>query len=278
MALARIPRRLSRSVRLLPRRLTAASRPLPDFVIIGAQKAGTTSVFNYLGEHPDIVLSRKKEVHYFDLNFRRSPSWYRSHFPTEFDRKAGARQAVSGEATPYYLLHPLAPARMAATMPEIRVVVLLRNPVDRAYSHYQHEVDFNRETLSFEDAIGSEDARLSGEIERMIRGQDSEEFRRHSYLARGRYAEQLENWFGHLNRQQVLIGTTEFLQSDPQTFYSEVLRFLHLDDRPLASFPRHFSRSYLDMSPQTRDQLLEYFRPYNEKLYSLIDIDVDWNR
>ena len=278
MALPTFLRPAARRARLLPRRLTASFRPFPDFVIIGAQKSGTSSLFAYLAEHPDVVASVKKEVHYFDMNYRRGPNWYRAHFPSEAEREVGGRHALSGEATPYYLFHPLAPQRLAATLPEARLVVLLRNPVDRAHSHYQHEVRFGREDLSFDEAIAAEPSRTAGERERLAGDNryHSEEIRRHAYLARGRYAEQLEDWFAHFDQEQILILGTEAFHDEPEAVYSEVLRFLQLDDHQLNSYPRHLAGSYSDMRGETRAQLIEYFRPYNEKLYGMTNMRYNW--
>jgi hypothetical protein len=147
--------------------LTRGMRLLPDFIIIGGQRCGTTSLFNYLTQHPDVFPSCPKEVHYFSIHYHKGVNWYRSHFPLVMQKsyveRGHDRRFVAGEATPYYIAHPHAPQRIAETVPEAKLIVLLRNPVDRAYSHYHYEVKNGLETLSFAEAIDREDERLAGE-------------------------------------------------------------------------------------------------------------------
>ncbi len=125
------------------RRLTSGSRRLPDFIILGAQRAGTSSLYYYLSQHPQILPAVRKELHFFDDHYRRGLGWYRSQFPTR-----GARGTITGEATPYYLSHPHAPARIQRLLPQARLIVLLRNPVERAISHYFFEVSHQREVVA----------------------------------------------------------------------------------------------------------------------------------
>ena len=171
-------------------RATARWRPLPDFLVIGAQKAGTTALYAYLRWHPQITGPSWKEVSFFDRHWWRGEGWYRGQFPL----RSGGR--LVGEASPSYLFHPLAPERVHALLPGVKLVALLRDPVARAYSHYQHEVALGREPLSFEDALAAEDERTRGEVERLVA--DPRAFSRawwdHTYASRGLYADQLERW------------------------------------------------------------------------------------
>src|SRR6187200_1451927 len=141
---------------------TARGRPLPDFLVIGAQKAGTTALYAYLRWHPGITGPSWKEVSFFDRHWWRGEAWYRGQFPL----RAGGR--LVGEASPSYLFHPLAPERARSLVPDAKLIALVRNPVDRAYSQYQHAVALGREPLSFEDALAAEDERLVGEVERLL--------------------------------------------------------------------------------------------------------------
>ncbi|HEV2894458.1 MAG TPA: sulfotransferase, partial [Actinomycetota bacterium] len=154
-------------------RPTAGLRLLPDYLIIGAQRAGTTSLHRYLIQHPGVRTTlRTKGVHFFDTAYGRGMSWYASRFPTKLTAWYVARrhgvELRTGEASPYYLFHPHVPARVAEHLPQVRLIALLRDPVGRAYSHYQHEVARGFETLSFEEAIEAEPARLAGETQRML--------------------------------------------------------------------------------------------------------------
>ena len=139
---------------------------LPDFFIIGAKKCGTTFLYHLLGQHPHVEAAKKKEIHYFDHHFSKGNDWYRSHFPPPTWKEG--RRSITGESSPYYLFHPHAARRMAGVVPRARLIVLLRNPVDRAYSHYHQEAGRGHEPLTFEEAIEAEEARLRGERDRML--------------------------------------------------------------------------------------------------------------
>lgn len=131
-------------------------RSLPDFLVVGAQRAGTTSLHEWLSSHPDVTASSRKELHFFDTG-RRSPNWYRSQFPIR--NRRGSRPLLV-ESTPRYLVHPLAPQRIHALLPDVQLLILLRNPVDRALSAYRMAVLNGRESLGLMDALRARDARL----------------------------------------------------------------------------------------------------------------------
>ncbi|HEY9295730.1 MAG TPA: sulfotransferase domain-containing protein, partial [Phormidium sp.] len=162
----------------------------PDFIIIGAQKCGTTSLYEYLIQHPQILAASKKEVHFFDLNFAKGVDWYRQQF------KPVSQKSITGEASPYYIFHPLVPQRIYQLFPQVKLIVLLRNPVERAISHYYHEVRLGFEDLGLEDAIAQEPARLEGETAKILADETyySYNHQHYTYLSRGVYVEQLNNW------------------------------------------------------------------------------------
>ena len=247
-------------------------RALPDAVILGAQKCGTSSLQGYLVQHPGVIAPLRKEVHYFDLNRGQGEAWYRAHF---------GRQGEPGlniDASPYYLFHPAVPARMHSLLPEAKLIVLLRDPVRRAYSHYWHERDKGRESLSFEDAIAAEPARLglseaqlaSGEIE------VSREHQLHSYLARGRYAEQLERWFAVYPRERVLVLRFEDFVGAPLAGLNRTLEFLGLSPMAQLDLEARNTREYPPMSDQAAAQLREYYAPYNRRLDALLGREMGW--
>jgi hypothetical protein len=171
---------------------------LPDFIIIGAQRCGTTSLYNYLTQHPLILSALRKEVHYFDNNFHKGVSWYQAFFPLISLRNGYAKilsidnSHLTGEATPYYLFHPLTPKRIAGLLPQVKLIVILRNPVDRAYSHFLHATRMGFETLSFKEAIAREAERVAAEEARLLDDQSyySFEHQRFSYIHRGIYHRQ----------------------------------------------------------------------------------------
>jgi hypothetical protein len=254
-------------------RLTARRRPLPDFLVIGAQKAGTTALYAYLRWHPGIAGPSWKEVSFFDRHWWRGEAWYRGQFPL----RAGER--LVGEASPSYLFHPLAPERARSLVPGAKLVALLRDPVDRAYSQYQHEVALGREPLSFEDALAAEDERLVGEVERLIA--DSRAFSRawwdHTYTARGRYAEQLERWLEAFPSEQLLVVRTEELGERPAETYASILAFLGAEPHELPDYPRVFDRDYEPMRAETRAALAATFAEPNRRLEALLGRELGWS-
>jgi len=259
---------------------TSAVRPLPNFLIVGAQKAGTTALYAYLREHPAVLGPPWKEVSFFDRHFWRGDGWYRGNFPSSlrlhWARRAGVEPLV-GEASPSYLFHPLAPERVARLIPGARLIALVRNPVDRAFSHYQHEVALGREPLPFEQALEQEEARLEGELERMHDPRYfSHAWWNFTYLSRGRYAEQLERWLEFFPREQLLVVPSDDLLDRPRETYREVLDFIGAPPHDLDKYPRIFSRDYAPMDPQTRASLRDYYAEPNRRLYELLGRDLGW--
>jgi hypothetical protein len=253
---------------------TSPFRPLPDFLVLGAQKAGTTALYEYLRRHPQITGPSWKEVSFFDRHWARGASWYRGNFPN----LARTRGKIVGEASPSYVFHPLAPQRVQELVPDARLVVLVRNPVDRALSHYNHEIALGREPLSFEDALDAEDERLRGEGERMAADPRyfSREWWSHTYKARGRYAEQLERWFAVFPREQLLVLSSDELGSEPARAHTQVLEFLGAPSQRLDSYPGVNARYTAPMNPDPRERLAAEFEEPNRRLYELLGRDLGW--
>ncbi len=266
--------RVRRSGEHLLRLASAADRPLPDFLIVGAQKAGTTSLHSYLCEHSRVPAPAKKEVHFFDNEFHRGTDWYRAHF----QRCKGAG-ILSGESTPYYLFHPLAAERAADVLPDCRLIVLLRNPVDRAFSHHNHERALGFEGLDFEAAIAVEPQRLAGEEERLVREPRHRSFahQHHSYLRRGRYAEQLERWLESFGRERLLVLSAEDLFAEPGRIVAEAQEFLGLAPEAPADLSARNARAYAPIDEGTRADLRAVFEPHNRRLYELVGRDFGWD-
>jgi Sulfotransferase domain len=254
--------------------VTSPFRPLPDFLVLGAQKAGTTALYEYLRRHPQISGPSWKEVSFFDRHWARGESWYRGNFPNV----ARTRGKHVGEASPSYVFHPLAPQRVEEVVPEARLIVLVRNPVDRALSQYNHEVALGREPLPFEEALDAEEERLRGEQERMAADPRyfSREWWSHTYKARGRYAEQLERWLAVFPREQLLVLPSDDLGSDPARTHAQVLEFLGASPQRLDSYPRVYEREYEPMKPETRERLAAEFEEPNRRLYELLGRDLGW--
>lgn len=264
------------------RLLTSPLRQLPDFLIAGAMKCGTTSLYNYLGQHPEIAKARKKELHFFDWHYQRGLRWYRSQFPLALPGRwagPGGGGIRTGEASTDYLFHPRAPERIAATLPEVRLIALLRNPVDRAYSHYHHVRKQGAEPLSFEDALAAEPQRLAGELDRLAAdpAYPGDAYRRYSYLARGAYADGVERALNVLPRHQLLVVRSEDLFEEAAGAMAGVLAFLGLAEVALPSYPRLYAGSYRPMAGDTRAELIEHFRPHNRRLGELLGQELAWD-
>jgi hypothetical protein len=277
-----IPRGLRRAIKpavYFYRSLTAGARMLPDFLIVGAQRSGTTYLYDSLSRHPDIAPALTKEVHFFDVWFGRGLAWYRSFFPMHLARQVRRRPLLTGEASPYYLFHPHAARRAATTLPQLRLMALLRNPADRAYSHYQHSVRRGAENLSFEEAIAREPERLAGEEAKLQHdeGYISYNHQNYSYLARGVYVDQLARWLDAFPPDQLLVVPSERLYVAAQAEIGRVLAFLGLPPNLPESYRRPRSPGYPPMDAATRRELLDYFAPHNRRLYDLLGRSFDWD-
>lgn len=260
------------------RHRSAGERMLPGFLLVGAQKAGTSSLFEYITRHPQVLAPYRKEVHFFDNTWERGEGWYRAFFPPAADagRITGA---VTGEASPYYLFDPRVPERAHAMLPEARIIALLRNPVDRAYSQYEHSRRKGLETRSFDAAVEEELRDLPAEVERMRRDPHyrSGLHQHRAYLARGCYAEQLEGWARWYLRDRILVLRSEDLFSDPIAVYTRVLEFLGLVPFELPRYDVYNSHGYRSrMSPRMRDFLEAYYAPHNERLREWTGGEVTW--
>jgi len=259
-------------------------RTLPDFLVIGTQRGGTTSLYSYLVRHPDVSGALlAKEVHYFDLGFDREQSWYRRFFPTEGARRrhleATGRRLLVGEASPYYLFHPAVPERVAATLPDVRLIVMLRDPVERAFSHWRHEVELGCETRSFEEAIALEARRTAGEAERLASSPTYQSFahQHFTYVARGEYADQLTRWFERFPRDRFLFIGSERFFADPGGELARVHGFLGLAPSSLDRYEAFNASSGADLDPGVRRLLRDHFGPHNERLFELLDFRFDWS-
>ena len=206
---------------------------LPDFLGIGTQKGGTTYLHGLLQQHPQVYLAHPKELHYFSLHHHRGLEWYGHHFDS------ATADLCCGEITPYYLFHPLAAERIAATLPKVKLIVLLRDPVERALSQYFHSKRLGLEPLDFEEALEAEPKRLADAEAALKRGEAHKSHQQHSYLSRSRYEQQLFRFENLFSSEQLMFLRSEDLFDQPQRIWEQVLVFLELDLHPL---PRSVSR------------------------------------
>ena len=201
---------------------------LPEFLGVGVQKGGTTTLQRLLEQHPGAFLPAAKELHYFSLHYALGEDWYREQFV-----EAGAQQRC-GEITPYYLFHPAAAARIQALLPQARLIVLLRDPVERALSQYFHSLRLGLEPLELEPALVAEPQRLEG-AEAALAAADGRHrsHQEHSYLARSRYEQQLQRLEALFAAKQLLVLRSEDLFTQPEQVWGQVLTFLELEALPL---------------------------------------------
>jgi hypothetical protein len=221
----------------------SARGQLPDFVVAGAAKGGTTSLFYYLQPHPQVWMPPSKELHFFSNHFDRGEDWLRAQF-------APADPAqVTGEMTPEYFEHPLAAERMARVIPDAKVVVILRHPVERAYSHYQMQrAKFSTEE-PFADILDIED---TGGIEAVPAPHAA-------YLRGGRYFEHLQRWLQHYPREALLVLLMDDLQSDPAAVYRQLCAHVGVSSEPLPdNLGRRYNRTMPVRSKTLRRLMVRY--------------------
>jgi hypothetical protein len=250
---------------------------LPDFLIIGGKKCGTSSLYHLLTRHPCVEPAATKELHFFSLFFDRGIEWYRRCFPTP--RWKDGRKTITGEATPY-ITRQHTPERVAGVIPQARLIALLRNPVDRAYSDFQHEAREGLETRTFEEAIGADKkARPLGKENEASEGEGPTGLDDKSrYLYRGLYVDQLKRWSTFFSDEQLLVLKSEDFFERPQETLKVVLTFLDLPEWEPKAWEVRINKGEYEqgMDPATRRLLQEYFEPYNRRLYDYLGIDLGW--
>jgi hypothetical protein len=282
----------SRAFRLLGA-ATARYRPDPDFLLIGAKRGGTTSLYyDILTMRGVLTLfpsarwlpkaNETKGTHFFDTNYFRGEAWYRSYLPTHWARQRGADAAggrvVVGEASPYYLFHPLAAERAAATVPDVKLIAILRDPVMRTYSHWKERRRNNAESLAFPDAIAAEEVRLAGEEERLRSDPQyySYPHEQQSYIAQSRYARALRPWVQRFGRERLLVLISEEYHADPGAGLAQVADFLGIE-RPPVTMGRHLNAaSGADLDPALRTELRALFDPDVRELEDLLGRRLPW--
>ena len=276
-------RRAAHSVSVSAGRLTRRARMLPGFLIVGAQRSGTTSMYRTLAQHPAILKAvLHKGVHYFDTGYGHGLGWYQGHFPLRA-RAALARRATGDvpltfESSPYYMFHPLAAERISRDLPGVKLLVLVRDPVERAYSAHAHELARGYETEPFERALELEDQRLAGEAERIVSepGYLSHSHQHHAYLTRGLYAGQLDRLGQAVGRDRVHVVDSGRFFTDPEPVYDGVLDFLGLRQHGYPVFERHNARPRSPMPETLRATLNDHFAAPDERLTGWLGHPPSW--
>lgn len=255
------------------RRYLGLSRVLPDFLIVGAQKAGTTSLYHYLKQHPQVIPASQNEVHFFDYKFHKGQLLYRSYFPTlteiQEKQKVLNKKIITGETSPSYLFNPLVAHRIAQLIPNIKIIILLRDPVARTYSHYQHEVRKGREKSTFEAVIKQEKPRLQRKVytyQTCCR----------AYLARSLYIRQIKAYFQLFKKEDILIISSENFFSNVQYVYNKVLAFLEIEPFEIINKKPQNSGVYNKKNIPLKEELRDYFSLYNDELCQYLGRDFNW--
>ena len=276
----RLVRRLKYKSNWQYRLATSRFRSLPDFIIIGAQRSGTTSLYYYLFQHPEILPCFRKEVHYFDGgldpdvdNYAKGEEWYRAHFPLKRSLRGRFK---TGEASPLYIFNPLAPKRIFDLIPEVKIITILRNPAERAISHYFHVARQGLEPLPIMEALQEEDRRMISVIHN--KAYKSNTFNKYSYRSRGLYHEQLERYLQYFSRRQMLVLSSEELFREPEATLGKVYEFVGVESgfkvKDLTA--RNIGKNRVEVDLRVYEYLHEFFWPHNQALYKLIDRSFDW--
>ncbi len=264
--------------------LTQFLHTTPTFLIIGAAKCGTSSLYDYLMQHPCIGRSLTKQLHFFDRYYDRKKSWYKVCFPFIWEKflieKIKHKNFATGEATPHYMTHPLAAKRAHDVVPNIKIIVLLRNPVERAYSNYQMEKAHKQEELTFEEAIEKEPERIRGEFEEMLHNKNNSgrNYPHRSYIKSGEYIDQIKPWLELFPKENFMFIRSEEFNKNTSFVYNKILKFLGLHPFELKQYQKIRKRDYEEMNPDTRKKLIEYFKPHNQRLSEYLDIEFDWDK
>jgi len=260
------------------RYITSSLRVLPDFFVIGVVRSGTTSLFHYLNQHPNIAGASYDELGYFDDNYHLGISWYKSLFPTIFTKKRIEKEHgkfLSFDDTPFYIYNPLVAKRIQNDFPDSKMILLLRNPIDRAYSNY-NLVENSKQT--FEEVINQE----IHEIENITTEENENEFYLvnnfyEKILTRGFYAKQLKYWYKIFPKEKILIESSEEFSKNTHNTLNKIFNFLEIKEFTIKDISKHNVRKFPPMKQKTRDDLIEFFKPYNESLYKLINKKFDWD-
>lgn len=271
---------------------TSPLRALPDFVLIGTKRGGTTSLYRQIEQHPSYLplfpsarvlplRENMKGVHYFDSHSHRSASWYRSHFATRparalVRRRTGA--AFTGDGSPYYLFHPLAAERTRHLLPDAKLLVLLRDPVERTASHWSEQTRNTIETLSFRDALAAEDDRLGGDADRLRRGEilTSHAHEQQSYASQSEYADSLERWMSLYPRDQLLVLFSEDFYTDPQAQLDQVFSFLGVAPHAVEQKAVRNAAPRSPMDDDIRAALQERFAPDVDRVAAITGTTPPW--
>ena len=253
--------------------ITASNRVLPNFIIVGTVRSGTTSLYYNICEHPSVLEAAYDEIGFFDSNYHLGIDWYRSMFPTKKEMEKIKRDtgfAITGEDTPFYFWKKEAIERISEMIPDIKIISIFRNPIDRAFSNYNLGIRLKTEELSFEESIEEE-------LDYIKRnGFRNTVDRKRSYISKGLYEEQIKLWFNIFPKEQIHILSTEDMHRNPEKELQKIFKFLEISEYQIKNPQKQKSVKYEKMNDRTRERLLEYYKPFNEKFFKIINKRFDW--
>lgn len=259
-------------------------RVQPDFLIIGVMKGGTTALYNYMAAvFPEFIPTQKKEVHYFDNNFDSSIArrlWYKSHFPWTWQKWQAdikKQRLVTGEASPFYVAHPLVPHRVYKYNSDMKLILILRDPVKRAYSQYQHQIRKKAIGVSFAEALAIEEKTVEQEYYKLEHNQPSK-YQFYSYVDRGKYIDQILRWTKYFDRKQLKIIISERLNQNPQQILLDLKDYLNLTKFDATKIAKQNVSDYSPMQNDIKQKLSKIFRPYNQRLEEYLGYEIkEWS-
>ena len=261
--------------------ISSSFRVLPECFVIGVVRSGTTSLYHYLSQHPSIAPAAYDELGYFDDNYHLGVNWYKSLFPTKFTRNKIIKKHgkfLTYDVTPFYIYNPLVAKRIFESFPKAKIISNLRNPIDRAYSNYNDAVEMGDMKIPFEEVVQI----AMDEIDKNKSKLNNEAYIVDTYyeniLARGFYADQLKIWFKKFQKNQLLMVQSEDLAQKTDQILTKIFEFLDLPYFKIKDLTKQNKREYPPMKAETRKLLIEFYRPYNEKLYNLINQHFDWDK
>ena len=270
------------------RKLTSSLRTFPHFIIIGIGRAGTTALYSYLIQHPSIhsaLADDEKlasDIHFFEYMESDSISWYKSHFPILLPKlNSQKHHKITGEFTSTYFYHPDVPERIYQLVPRVKLIVILRNPIDKIYSTYYQQFRYGEVSTSFEETIDAELRRikiLEGNPDLRSQHPGFSNFVSQNILRHGIYADYFINWFELFNKKQILILNADDLKKDTKNTLQQVFEFLDVENHPIENLSQIAARKYPKLNDITRKKLIEFYKPHNERLNKLLQRNFQWDR
>ena len=261
--------------------LSSPFRVLPQCFVIGVVRSGTTSLYHYLSQHPSIAPAAYDELGYFDDNYHLGVNWYKSLFPTKFTKNRIIKKHgkfLTYDVTPFYIYNPLVAKRIFESFPKAKIISNLRNPIDRAYSNYNDALEMGDIKIPFDEVVQI----AMDEIDKNKSKINNEAYIVDTFyeniLARGFYADQLKIWFKKFQKNQLLMVQSEDLAQKTDQILTKIFEFLDLPYFKIKDLTKQNKREYPPMKAETRKLLIEFYRPYNEKLYNLINQHFDWEK